>query len=85
MIDAKLLSMLRCPVDGGQLALVDASILERVNAAIARGELRDRGDQKVSMPLGGGLVTATGSRLYPIRASIPSLVSDEAIDLTRLA
>ncbi len=85
MIDAKLISMLRCPIDGSQLAIADGKTLDRVNDAIQRGEVRDRADQKISNLLEGGLVTVTSTRVYPIRGSIPSLVADEAIDLSTLA
>ncbi len=48
MIDEKLIRMLRCPIDDSKLALADQPLLQRVNDAIQRGELRDRHDQKVT-------------------------------------
>lgn len=82
MIDTKLISLLRCPIDGNQLELADSSMIERVNLAISRGEVRDRGDQKLTTSLEGGLVAGGGTRMYPIRSKIPSLIAAEAIELT---
>ena len=48
MIDEKLIQMLRCPIDGSDLALADEGLVRRVNEAIERGEVRDAHDQKVT-------------------------------------
>ena len=79
MIDPELLSMLRCPIDGRQLELANSELIAAINAAIERGEARDRLDQTVTQPIDGGLVTSGGDRLYPIRSRIPTLVADESI------
>ncbi|TWU54447.1 hypothetical protein Poly51_31660 [Rubripirellula tenax] len=81
MLDQKLISLLRCPIDGTPLKEADSSIIDRVNQAIAAGSLRDRHDQKISRPVDGGLANQSQTRIYPIREGIPSLVADEAIDL----
>ncbi|WP_246146689.1 Trm112 family protein [Rubripirellula lacrimiformis] len=70
--------MLRCPIDGSQLHLVDDSLVKRINEAIEKGELRDRQDQKISDPIDGGLTTQRGNQIYPVRGSIPTLVADAA-------
>ncbi len=79
MIDAKLLRMLRCPADHSPLAIADKALVSRLNAAIERGEVRDRADQKVIEPIQAGLVTADQKWLYPIRGNIPTLIADQAI------
>lgn len=81
MIDADLLSMLRCPADGSQLEIADNATLEQINAAIAAGTARDVGDQIVSEPIEAGLRPTGNSIVYPVRGGIPSLVVDEAIRL----
>jgi uncharacterized protein YbaR (Trm112 family) len=83
MIDPKLLDMLRCPIDGSRLQLAENAVVNGLNEAIGRGEVRDRQDQKVSEPLDGGLVNKAANRLYPIRGGIPSLVVNEAIELDK--
>jgi uncharacterized protein YbaR (Trm112 family) len=81
MIDQKLINMLRCPFDGSPLELADCSMVERVNEAVSRGEVRDFQDQKITQPIDGGLLNASGDRLYPVRGGIPTLVAGEAIHL----
>ena len=57
----------------------DAALIERLNQAIARGELKNAGGQVVSRPLDGGLLRADGCLLYPMVDEIPILLPDEAI------
>jgi uncharacterized protein YbaR (Trm112 family) len=80
-IDPTLLAMLRCPQDGSMLAIADEELIDRLNAQIARGDLRDVLDQPVVEPLQSGLITESGQRLYPVRGGIPTLITDEAIEL----
>lgn len=81
MLNPDILPMLRCPATGEALVFADAQMLERVNAAITAGDARDQLDQRVSESVDGGLVNATEDRLYPIRESIPTLISEDAIRL----
>ena len=85
MIDEKLIQMLRCPIDGSELALADKPLLQRINEAIGRGEVRDRHDQKVTQTLDQGLLSAASNRLYAVRGGIPTLIANEAIELSQLA
>ena len=84
MIDPKLLNMLRCPIAGGTLQLADESLVSRLQAAIERGEARDRLEQKVKAGIEGGLVDQQRGWLYPIRDGIPTLVAEEAIHIADL-
>ena len=81
MIDHKLLSLLRCPMGGGMLAIADDSLVNRLNEMIEQGDakMRDRLDQPVSAPIDGGLIDQAGQWLYPIRMGIPTLIADQAI------
>lgn len=84
MIEPKLLAVLRCPVTGEGLELAEKKLIERLNAAIQRGALRDGQDQKITQLIEAGLVTGKGDRLYPIRGSIPIMIADESIELVQL-
>lgn len=81
MNDAKLISILRCPIDRSQLEFASPEMILQLNGAIERGELRDQGDQKITLALEAGLLAGEGSRIYPVRGEIPSLVPDEAINI----
>lgn len=81
MVPAKLISLLRCPIDGAPLELADENLVERVNSAIEAGEARDRQDQKITDKIDAGLVDSGGKRLYPVRHGIPTLIADQAIEL----
>ncbi len=83
MLESKLIEMLRCPVDGGRLTLLDAQAIQRLNGALEAGELRDRLDQRITTPFDAALLNINANRVYPIRGGIPSLVADEAIDLPK--
>ncbi|MFG0262593.1 MAG: Trm112 family protein [Novipirellula sp. JB048] len=81
MIDPNLLAVLRCPLAGDSLQVAQTALVERVNAAIASGEIRDRQDQRVTEPIELGLITTTGDVIYPVRDGIVCMVVDDAIAL----
>ena len=81
MFDAKLVEMLRCPLDGNRLEIAGNTVLQQLNDAIGRGELRDRMDQKITLPLDAALINREANRGFPVRGGIPSLVADEAFEL----
>lgn len=85
MIDPKLLSLLRCPADGGRLQVANDLLVKRLNQLIKQGdgEVRDRLDQPVEASVDGGLVDQAEQWLYPIRAGIPTLIADQAIALPK--
>ena len=80
--DAGLLAILCCPETHQPLALAGGSVLEKLNAQIAAGQLRNRAGQPVAERLDAGLVRADGKFLYPLRHNIPILLVDEAVPLT---
>ena len=82
MLESKLIDLLRCPIDGSRLQLLTKSEVLRINAAIESGNLRDRLDQRIGCPLDTGLLNQQASRVYPVRGGIPSLVADEAVELS---
>jgi uncharacterized protein len=83
MIDKKLLSILVCPVDRTPLRMADERVVSQVNRGIAAGRISNRAGQRVEQPIGGGLVRADNSLLYPVFDDIPVLLGDEAIPLAQ--
>lgn len=84
MISDETLKMLVCPVDRTPLSVADAALVGRVNAAIARGAIRNQAGRPVEKPLDGGLLTSDGQMLYPIVDRISILLADERIPLCQL-
>ncbi len=81
MIDEELLQILACPETKEPVRLAEQELVDRVNAAIAAGGLKNHGGDTVSEAIDGGLVREDGARLYPIRDEIPIMLIEEAIPL----
>lgn len=84
MVDAELLEILVCPETKDPVRLAEAELLERVNAAIERGTVQNRGGETVRDPVEEGLVREDGKVFYPVRDDIPIMLIDEAIVLDSL-
>jgi uncharacterized protein YbaR (Trm112 family) len=59
--------------------------LEKLNAAIERGELKFVDGSAVSDPLPEGLVTEDMKVIYPVEDGIPILLQEKAIGTTQLS
>jgi uncharacterized protein YbaR (Trm112 family) len=77
----ELLQMLRCPETQQALALAETALVDRLNAQVITGELRNGAGQPVTVKLDAGLMRADGKVLYPIRRNVPVLLVNEAITL----
>lgn len=84
MVDAELLEILVCPETKDPVRLAEPDLLERVNAAIERGTVQNRGGETVRDPVEEGLVREDGKLFYPVRDDIPIMLIDEAIVLDSL-
>ena len=82
MMRKDLVESLLCPRDRTPLRLADEALVRRVNDAIAGGDLRNVGGQKVESPIDAGLVRDDMTLLYPVVKEIPVLLPDEAIDVS---
>ncbi|NOS79692.1 MAG: hypothetical protein HOP35_17310 [Nitrospira sp.] len=80
-IDRELLAILCCPETKQPVSLADESLVQRVNEAIGRGRLQNRGKQGVTQQVDGGLVRADAKIFYPIRENIPVMLIEEGIPL----
>ena len=81
MIDRELLEILACPETKEPVALAESELVDRINTAIAAGQLKNRGGDQVTEAIDGGLVRGDGRYLYPIRDEIPIMLIEEAIPL----
>ena len=85
MMNAELLNILACPETRQDLTLADKKLIEKINALVEQGTLRNRANEQVIKKIDGGLIRKDGQYLYPIRANIPILLIDEAIAVGNLA
>ena len=76
-----LIEILVCPETKQPVALATAEQLERVNAGIRDGSLRNRGGEAVEGELAEGLVREDGKVLYPVDDGIPVMLIEESIEL----
>jgi uncharacterized protein YbaR (Trm112 family) len=79
MIDLELLKILRCPETHQELRPADGALLEKLNAEIASGTLKNRAGAVVTEKLDGGLVRSDGKWVYPVRGTLPIMLVDEGI------
>jgi uncharacterized protein YbaR (Trm112 family) len=79
MIDRELLEILVCPETKQPVRLAESGEVNRINAAITKGGVTNRGGDVVKEAISGGLVREDGKLLYPIRDDIPIMLIDEAI------
>lgn len=84
MVDPELLEMLCCPETKEDVALADASLVEKLNKLAESGQLKNRGGEIVKEKMDAGLLRADRKVLYPIREDIPIMLIDEAIPLEGL-
>ncbi len=81
MITPDLLGILCCPETHQDLRLAQPAVVEKLNAQIAAGTLKNRIGQPIQEKIDGGLIRSDGRFLYPIRRDIPVMLVDEAIPL----
>jgi uncharacterized protein len=81
MIDQRLLEILVCPENKTAVQLAEEELVERLNADIAAGKVKNRGGALVKEKIDAGLLRADQKFLYPIRDDIPIMLIDEAIPL----
>lgn len=84
MVDPELLEILVCPENKTPVALADDGLIAKINDAIEKGSLKNRGGDVVDTRIDGGLVREDRAYLYPIRDDIPIMLIDEAIQLEQV-
>jgi uncharacterized protein YbaR (Trm112 family) len=79
VIRPELIELLRCPETHQKLSLAAPGVVEKLNARIAGGQLRNRAGQVIEKPLEGALLCEDGTWAYPVRGNLPIMLVDEAI------
>ena len=81
MINESLLKIVVCPLSRQPLRVAERSFVDRLNQAIAAGQVKDRAGRPIASPVEEGLLRQDGLLLYPVRDGIPVLLADEAIPI----
>ena len=84
MVDEALLQILVCPEDKTPVRSADKELVDKINAAIESGSLKNRGGEAVDTPIEEGLIREDGAYVYPVREDIPVMLIDEAIPMDQL-
>ena len=84
-LDKDLLASLCCPETKQPVALADDVVIQKVNSAIERGVLKNKGERPVTEKIDGGLIRSDRQILYPVREDIPVMLIDEGIPLAQLS
>ena len=80
-INKDVLAILCCPETKQPVRVADDAVVKKLNEAVARGSLKNKGQKPVTEPIDGGLVRADNKILYPIRENIPVMLIEEGIPL----
>ncbi len=79
MISQELLDILCCPETKEDLSIADQALIDRINAKISSGGIKNRAGQVVKEKIDSGLIRKDGKFIYPIREDIPIMLIDEAL------
>ena len=79
MINKELLEILCCPETKQNIQYLEGAVINTINAAIKKGNLKNRDNQTVKDPIDAGLLREDRKYLYPVREDIPIMLIDEAI------
>ena len=77
MIRPELLNILSCPETHQRLNEATAQLVEKFNARIAAGELRNRKGEIVAK-MTSALIRSDGKAAYPVYGKLPILLIDES-------
>ncbi len=80
-VSPELVEILVCPETKQPVVLATAEQLERVNAGIRDGSLRNRGGAQPEHEIAEALVREDGKVLYRVDDGIPVMLIEESIEL----
>lgn len=83
-LDPSLLAILCCPETRQAVHLADATLIQKVNAALSNGHVRNRGSRLLVGQIEGGLLREDQRVLYPIRDRIPVMLIEEGIPMEQI-
>ena len=85
MVDIHLLEILCCPESKQGVAIIEQSVVDKINAEIVAGGLKNRGEEEVKEKIDTGLLREDKQYVYPVRDGIPVMIVEEAIPFGQFA
>jgi uncharacterized protein YbaR (Trm112 family) len=85
MVHPELLEILVCPENKTPVALAEANLVAKANAAIEAKTLKNRAGEVIEEKIDEGLVREDRAYMYPVRDDIPIMLIDEAIPLEQIS
>jgi uncharacterized protein YbaR (Trm112 family) len=83
-LEAFFLEVVACPETHQPLALADAALLAKLNAAVDKKKLKDKSQALVEPRMQAALVRKDGAVAFPVWDDVPRLLVDAAIPLDQL-
>lgn len=84
LVDLQLLELLRCPESRLALHVLSAEKLQKLNAEIQAGNVKNHSGKVLSEALQEVLVSSDGNKGYPVVEGIPVLLIDESFDIASI-
>lgn len=78
-MDRHLLDILRCPITGQPLRLLNRQELSRLNERIAAGEISYENGDRPPAAFDEALITGNGSWIYAVQDGVPVMLPDQAV------
>ncbi len=79
MVSKELLNILCCPETKQEVTLVEGAVIDKINAQIKEGSVKNRAGETLKEAIDSGLLREDRKFIYPIRQDIPIMLIDEAI------
>jgi len=74
-----LLKLMCCPETHQELRFAESALVADLNRKIEQRILKNLAGQPITEKLDAGLLRSDGALLYPVRAGIPVMLTDEAV------
>ena len=81
----EIIALLVCPESRMPLRRAPGALIEKINAAIADGRVRNRAGNHVTGAVVEALVREDSVLVFLVRDGIPNLLFDESVELDKIA
>lgn len=79
------IALLVCPESRMPMRSAPDAIIDRLNAGIRNGQVRNRAGQHLKVLLTEALIRQDGVLVYPVENGIPNLLIDSSIEIQKIS